>query len=81
MKREKPLKILHILSQRPDSTGSGIYIQAPCWGRRPTMATPILWWLEGCLDLDAVMALSQAQKQEICPVLRIKSPHFPGAEF
>ena len=24
----KPLKILHLLSQRPDSTGSGIYIQA-----------------------------------------------------
>ena len=24
----QPLKILHLLSQRPDSTGSGIYIQA-----------------------------------------------------
>lgn len=25
---KRPLKILHVLSQRPDSTGSGIYIQA-----------------------------------------------------
>ena len=24
----KKLKILHLLSQRPDSTGSGIYVQA-----------------------------------------------------
>jgi glycosyltransferase involved in cell wall biosynthesis len=28
MKSRRPLKILHILSQRPDSTGSGIYLQA-----------------------------------------------------
>lgn len=26
--KQKPLKILHLLSQRPDSTGSGIYLQA-----------------------------------------------------
>ena len=24
----KKLKVLHLLSQRPDSTGSGIYVQA-----------------------------------------------------
>ena len=24
----KTLKVLHVLSQRPDSTGSGIYVQA-----------------------------------------------------
>lgn len=28
MKTENRLKILHVLSQRPDSTGSGIYVQA-----------------------------------------------------
>ena len=28
MTQPKPIKILHLLSQRPDSTGSGIYIQA-----------------------------------------------------
>ncbi len=28
MNPKRPLKILHVLSQRPDSTGSGIYIQA-----------------------------------------------------
>ena len=28
MNQNRPLKILHVLSQRPDSTGSGIYIQA-----------------------------------------------------
>ncbi len=28
MATQRPLKILHLLSQRPDSTGSGIYIQA-----------------------------------------------------
>jgi glycosyltransferase involved in cell wall biosynthesis len=28
MHQQRPLKILHVLSQRPDSTGSGIYIQA-----------------------------------------------------
>jgi glycosyltransferase involved in cell wall biosynthesis len=27
-KSRKPLRILHLLSQRPDSTGSGIYVQA-----------------------------------------------------
>jgi hypothetical protein len=28
MINNRPLKILHLLSQRSDSTGSGIYIQA-----------------------------------------------------
>ena len=28
MSVKRPLKILHVLSQRPDSTGSGVYVQA-----------------------------------------------------
>jgi len=40
----KKLKILHLLSQRPDSTGSGIYVQAMI-RKQALMVMTIIWLL------------------------------------
>ena len=50
MVKLKKLKILHLLSQRPDSTGSGIYVQAMIREANKLMAMTIIW-LRGSFEL------------------------------